>query len=296
MGSTTKFILLQASIVFNNQISIFDDKYEDTKEGRNAVFRDAIRRFAERKMIKINPRTSEYILLFRNMVTEDILYAQLAKKMEMRAYPLKGNDIQFQNIDSYPPLDVFINLKTQQFAVEQNSSILSVSAIETHIKNLINSLVKGYSIFVNSIQDKKEFWSVVTQEDDVQEISFDLIVPNLFEATEAAKELVDDSKKNLNADSVELSFKNKKGKLRLDASSIQSFVSYSSMTGSWRAKIRRKGEKRYKVFKSSDFSLKKDVDDAIIDAVRSMNSDYQIEMDVLDNLIIKLYELFNYEE
>jgi len=296
MGSTTKFILLQASIVFNNQRSMFDDKYQDTKEGRNEAFRDVINQFIENKMIKINPRMSEYILLYKNTITEDILYAQLAKKMEMQAYPLRGNNIQSQNIESYPPLDVFINLKTQQFAVQLNSSILSVSAIETNIKNLINSLVKGYSIFVNSVQDKKEFWSIINQDDEVQEISFDLIVPNLFEATEAAKDLVDDSKKNLNADSVALSFKNKNGKLLLNMPSINSFVSYSSSTGSWKVKIRRKGEKKYKVFKSADFSLKRDVDDAIIEAVRTMNSNYQIEMDVVDTLISKLYGLFSYEE
>lgn len=233
MSKTTKFILLQASIVFNNQRSIFDDQYQDTKEGRNAAFRDIINQFIEKKMIKINPRMSEYILLYKNTtVNDDILYAQLAKKMEMHAYPLKGNNIQSQNVESYPPLAVFINLKTQQFAVELNSSILSVPAVEANIRNLFNSLINGFSMFINAVQDKKEFWKVVNQ-DDIQEISFDLVVPNLFEATEAAKDLVDDSKTNLNADSVSLSFKNKNGKLRLNMQAIDSFVTYSSTTGSW---------------------------------------------------------------
>ncbi len=296
MSKTTKFILLQASIVFNNQRSVFDNQYQDTKEGRNAAFRDIINQFIEKKMIKINPRMSEYILLYKNTVTDDILYAQLAKKMEMHTYPLKGNNIQSQDIESYPPLDVFINLKTQQFAVELNSSVLSVPAVESNIRNLFNSLINGFSLFINAVQDKKEFWNVVNQDDDIQEISFDLIVPNLFEATEAAKELVDDSKQNLNADSVALSFKNKKGKLVVNMQAINSFVTYSSTTGSWKAKVRRKGEKSYKVFKSADFSLKRDIDDIVLEAVRSMNSNYQIEMDIMDTLISKLYGLFDYEE
>lgn len=296
MSKTTKFILLQASIVFNNQRGLFDNQHQDTKEGRNAAFRDIINQFIEKKMIKINPRVSEYILLYKNTVTDDILYAQLAKKMEMHTYPLKGNNIQSQNIESYPPLDVFINLKTQQFAVELNSSILSISAVETNIRNLFNSLINGFSMFVNAVQDKKEFWKVVNQDDDIQEISFDLVVPNLFEATEAAKDLVDDSKTNLNADSVALSFKNKNGKLRLNMQAIDSFVIYSSTTGSWKAKVKRKGDKRYKVIKSTDFSKKRDIDDAVLEAVKSMDSNYQIELDIADTLISKLYGLFDYEE
>ena len=66
MSKTTKFILLQASIVFNNQRSVFDNQSQDTKEGRNAAFRDIINQFIEKKMIKINPRMSEYILLYKN--------------------------------------------------------------------------------------------------------------------------------------------------------------------------------------------------------------------------------------
>lgn len=41
MSKETKFILLQASVVFNQQIGLFD-AYEDTKEGRNKAFRDIL--------------------------------------------------------------------------------------------------------------------------------------------------------------------------------------------------------------------------------------------------------------
>ena len=150
MNKTTKFILLQASVVFNNQLTVFNTQYEDTKECRNRVFREIIQQLIEREIIKINPRMAEYILLYRATVTEDIIYAQLAKRTELYTYPLKGKNIQPQNIESYPPLDVFINLKTQQFAVELNSSILSIPAVESNIRNLLNNLAKGFSIFINA--------------------------------------------------------------------------------------------------------------------------------------------------
>lgn len=234
MSKETKFIVLQSSVVFNNQLSFFGDEYEDTKEGRNKAFRDLIQKFKEKKVLKISPRITEYVLVYKITISEDILYCQLAKRTPMETYRLSGNDLKQEQIDNYPPLDVFVNIEKQQIAVQLNSSILSEKSIETTIKNLLNSLTKDFSLFVNTIQDKKEFWDLIEQEDEIQEISFDLIVPNFFNATGDANELVSSAKEKLNADSVGLSIKNKKGKLKAELSAIDSYVKYASLTGSWK--------------------------------------------------------------
>lgn len=93
---------------------------------------------------------------------------------------------------------------------------------------------------------------MVSEDDSVQEISFDLIVPNLFNATGAANDLVSDAKETLNADSVGISFKNKTGGLKATFESIDSFVKYSSATGSWKLKIKQAGQTKYKVIKSTN--------------------------------------------
>lgn len=296
MTKSVNFIVLQASVVFNQQLSLFAKEYPDTKDGRNDAFRSAIDKLKLKKAVRISPRITEYVLVYKANITNDILYCQLAKRTQMDTYKLTENTIKQETIDSYPPLDVFINLKQQQFAVELNTKILSASAIVTTVKNLINSLVKEYNIFFNTIESKKEFWDLISDKDSIQEISFDMVVPNFFGATGAANDLVTGAKSNLNADSVELSIKNKKGGLKASLDAIDSYVRYSSAAGSWKLKIKAEGELRYRTVSSTDCCMKKEIESDILDLVKKMDSDWHVDNDVYKGLVDKLNGLFEYEE
>jgi hypothetical protein len=296
MTKSVNFIVLQASVVFNQQLSLFAEEYPDTKDGRNDAFRSAIDKLKLKKTVRISPRITEYVLVYKANITNDILYCQLAKRTQMDTYKLTENTIKQESIDSYPPLDVFINLKQQQFAVELNTKILSASAIVTTVKNLMNSLVKEYNIFFNTIESKKEFWDLVSDKDSIQEISFDMVVPNFFGATGAANDLVTGAKSNLNADSVELSIKNKKGGLKASLDAIDSYVRYSSAAGSWKLKIKAEGESRYRTVSSTDCCMKKEIESDILDLVKKMDDNWHIENDVYNGLVEKLNGLFGYEE
>ena len=292
MQKNINFVLLQANVVFNQQLTLFGNEFDDTKEGRNLAFHSVVEKFIEKKTIKISPRITEYVLVYKAEITKDILYCQLAKRTQMDTYKLTENTITQESIDSYPPLDVFINLKQQQFAVELNTKILSASTIE----NLMNSLVKDFNIFFNTIESKKEFWELVSGKESIQEISFDMVVPNFFSATGAAKELVSGAKLSLNADSVELSIKNKKGGLKATLDAIDSYVKYSSASGSWKLKIKSDGEARYRTVSSTDCCLKKQIESDILDLVKKMDNNWQVDNAVYNGLLDKLNGLFDYEE
>ena len=296
MQKNVNFILLQANVVFNQQLTLFGEQYDDTKAGRNLAFRSAIEKFKEKKTIRISPRISEYVLVYKTNITADILYCQLAKRTQMDTYTLTENTIKQASIDSYPPLDVFINLKQQQFAVELNTKILAASTIVTIVKNLVSSLVRDYSIFFNTIENKKEFWELVSDTESIQEISFDMVVPNFFGATGAAKNLVSGAKSSLNADSVELSIKNKKGGLKASLEAIDSYVRYSSASGSWKLKIKAEGETRYRTISSTDFCMKKQIESEILDLLKKMDDNWRISNDIYSGLVDKLNGLFDYED
>lgn len=296
MSKNVNFILLQASVVFNQQLSLFPEDFSDTKEGRNAAFRNAIDKIKTKKTVKISPRITEYVLVFKAEITEDIIYCQLARKTIMDTYTLTDNTIKQESIDSYPPLDVFINLKKQQFAVELNAKILAAATIVTTVKNLINSLVKEYSIFFNTIENKKEFWELFSEKDSVKEISFDMVVPNFFGASGAARDLVEEAKNNMNADSVVLSIRNQKGGLKAAFEAIDSFVQYSSSAGSWKLKFKAEGESKYKTIYSTDFCVKKEIELNILEIVRKMEGNFNIPLEVYRGLIEKLNRLFENEE
>lgn len=87
MNKNVSFIVLQASVVFNQQLSMSSENYEDTKAGRNIAFRGTIEKLKEKKILKINPRITEYILVYKVNITEVILYCQLAKRTHMDTLP-----------------------------------------------------------------------------------------------------------------------------------------------------------------------------------------------------------------
>lgn len=282
------FILLQANVVFNQQCSIFD-KYKDTKEGRNDAFRDIIDIIKNKKVIKVNPRVTEYYFIYIKEIDKDIIYCQLAKKTQMERYVIEESGVKQGLIDNYPPIDVFVNLKSQQFAIEIKTGVLSNAATVSVITNLINSLIEDYNVFFNIIQDRKEFWDLVSNEESIQEITFNLVVPNFFGATEDAKLLVEGAKDEVNADRVELSFKNKKGKLKITLKSLDSYVRYASMSGDWKIKYKGYGEKKYKIVTSADCSLKKEIEEEIMNTIKE---GFNVNHEEYNILIEKIKGLF----
>lgn len=245
----------------------------------------------------MNPRTSEYVLLYKLTIHDNLIYCQLARKTQLDTYNLEDNDIKQGQIDNYPPLDIFIDLIKQQLAVEFNTTILAESAIESSIFKLFNSLTKNFNIFINAIKNTKEFWELIKDEGAIQEISFDLIAPNFFNATGAANELVSGAKDELNADSVVLSFKNKKGKLKAEIEAIDSFVKYSSKTSSWKLKIKQSGQTRYKTISSTDCCKKRYLDAEIVELFKKMDQTVNLEIGAYQALIERIEEgLFDNEE
>lgn len=76
---------------------------------------------------------------------------------------------------------------------------------------------------------------------------------------------------------------------------IDSFVKYSSSAGSWKLKIKRKGETRYKVYSSADFCVKTKIEEEILELLNSMESFGNVGNDKFEKFIDKIDGLFKYE-
>ena len=294
MSKETKFILLQGSVVFNRQIGLFD-VYEHTSEGRNKAFRKVIDALKEKGIVRISIKNVEYLLLYKLAINQDLIYGQLAKRTKVETYNLENNNIKQEQLDSYPPLDVFIDLTKQQFAVELNN-IISEEAIGNILFRLLKNFTKEFDVFVNAIQNTNEFWDLIQDDDEIKEITFDLIVPNLFNATGAADALVSEARDELNADNVQLSFINTRGKLKAKLETIDSYVRYSSATGAWKLKIKSNKETKYRIIKSTDCCLKKFIETGIIDLVKKMDSSGSVEARIYQALVARIEGLFDNEE
>ena len=294
----TNFVLIQGNVVFNQQMSLFDDIQEDTKEGRNKAFRQVFETIIEKRNIKYTAGNTEQILLFKCKLSANLLFLQLAKRKKLETYQLstEENDITQVSVENnYPPLNVFVDLRKQQIAVELKTNVLHVDAIITALTNIVKKIAKTCAIYFNTIDNISDFWSAVGSQDDIKEITFEMTVPNFYGASEDAKQLVDGAKNDLNAERVSLSFLNNKGKLKANINAIDSYVKYSSNAGSWKLKVKAPGESRYRQIKSSDYSIKKTIDASIIDLLKEMDNEGNIDKEYFSILLSIIEGLFENE-
>ena len=74
------FLITQVSLVANDQLTLFDNDYEDNQEGRNQLFRNVFFNIIENKKIVYKGRQLDNILLFSRKLTEETFYFKLAKQ------------------------------------------------------------------------------------------------------------------------------------------------------------------------------------------------------------------------
>lgn len=82
MQKNINFVLLQANVVFNQQLTLFGNEFDDTKEGRNLAFHSVVEKFIEKKTIKISPRITEYVLVYKAEITKDIFIVNWPKELK----------------------------------------------------------------------------------------------------------------------------------------------------------------------------------------------------------------------
>lgn len=258
------FNIFQVSVVFSNQQNFLDKTYNDDKEGRNAAFRDVINNVVESKKIKINPRNCEYSLLYVCYITKDLLCFQLAKKKDVKIYKETEDYIEKRTVDSYPFVYMFVNLETQKVFVQVKDSFMSENSMLSNIIKIFNHVLRNvnFSMYLTPIEDIKEFWAL-TNDSIIKDMEFELVAPNFFNAAGKAKELAEESKKQLNAETTTVKFQNKKGNLKATMSFLKDLVEYSSHAGYWSVVVEQDGKR--KRIKSHDVQMKQEIEEYILD-------------------------------
>ena len=269
MNKLIKFIILQGSIVLKPAQNFFDTlQPEDTPKSRNIIFRGLFDEIKDRKKLEVSQRISEYIIMFHQCLHDDLLHFQLAKKTEVEI--IKASEHQFDTIkeDSYPYINLFVNLTSQRLLLELNPNIIIEDSLLNTVQKLFSNILKykNYSLYFTIIDDVKEFWDI-TKDGNIKEIEFDLIAPNggFWGNNNQAKDFAKDTKDKLNADETKIVFKNKNGNMNVSMDFLDSLVTYSSKAGSWKLKIRKDGKQR--IIKSVDFSKKVEIESTILDAI-----------------------------
>ena len=245
MEKEKRYYAYRANIAFED-ITIFNYQEEDNKENRNKLFRGFFEQLKKDKL-KSDYARREYSLLH---VTDqdDIFVCHLARKRDVSLNKIEEYKIIKKTEDDYPYVKVFVDLKHQKILIECNTAIFSnyetcKKTIEHIIKHNIKD--KNATITLNPICKQNEFKEHISSAEYIYSIKFKLESPNFLDSKNAAKDFVGKFHEDNSSDSLELTIKNKSGKLNLDTVGIESFVEYAECgAGTWELKYKNKGSKQ----------------------------------------------------
>ena len=254
MELTRKYYAYRANLAFED-LTLFNYEIDDNKINRNRIFRNFFDRLEQDKL-KSSYATREYFLLYVDK-KQDIVYCKLARKKDVSLKKMENYKIIEKNEEEYPFVNVFVDLKTQKFLIESNTSVFTnyITAKKT-IENIIRNNIKEQNaiITLNPITKENEFKKYLIDADYIYYVKFKLNTPNFLDGRSTAEEWLSDIHEKTAGDEVELTIKNNSGKLNLKNTGISSFVRYAECgAGTWELKYKG-DEKRRTIIKSGDLA------------------------------------------
>lgn len=126
--------------------------------------------------------------------------------------------------------DIFVDLNSQKILVERDVNYDVFIAV---IKNIMNKFFKNYdaAININCITQENEFWKKVEEFNEIKSVKFDLTVPNLFAANNAAIDFLKSLSEEMGATNISINITNPEGNLNVDREKLKYLSEYSSAGG-----------------------------------------------------------------
>lgn len=234
--NTNVFYGFRGSIIFPQQPSLFNVNLENNSSTKNQLFRDSFNALEEQINLKSKYDNRIYYLILKNKY-DNILHCKLARRKTLQKRELTKNDIIETEIEDYPYVNIFIDLKGQKILVESNTQVFeNYDTCSKVIQNIINYNLKekGVSIKLNYITEEQEFWNYFKDNSKVYRIEFDLVAPNMFNSEDDATNIIKEAEKNVGANKLNITFKNEEGYLNPNKEGIESFIKYiANGGGNW---------------------------------------------------------------
>ena len=243
MEETIDFYGFRGNIIFPNQITLFSLGFENNSRDKNQVFRGFFEELKKNGRVDSKYQKRKYFLIFIKQYNT-IMHCQLARERIYDKYEMTKEKIAGTKDQDYPFINIFVDLKSQKFLIESKTTIFeNYNTCGDVIQNIMNKYLRNVdsTIDINPIIEEQEFWNYFNDDNEVKNLNFNLIVPNLFDASDDATNFLNDARDNVGASNVSLNFSNSDGKLKPNKKGIESFVKYTSAGGgTWHLKYKDK--------------------------------------------------------
>ena len=254
MEKAIKFLGLRGFVMTTNQLSLFN--YEiDTSEKKNIEFRRVFETLLQNKKIQIVYLNRPYYLYFVKKHNDDIVQCKLCRKVKLKKHDLGESDINEQDIDDYPYINIFVHMASQKFLVEINQSVFAdYFTPKIILEKVMNSVLKSSECFmdIKPIINDKSFWNYIENSSMIYEVEFSLNAPNLFDVNDDADSFVKAVEQTTNAKNVSVKLTNSEGQLDIKKENVDTYVKFANAGGGeWSIKRKSKDGTRATTIKSS---------------------------------------------
>lgn len=247
------------------QLSLLSDitSIEELKNRKNEFFNEAIK-----SMNKFEYTRSE---IAHKILFHDTKFTYL-KLGHQRLLNITDKSFQEESIEDWTPISIIINNdpSIQKILIEKNRKVFArTETVARLIEDNLITYLKRYNlgIYLEPIFSEEEFWQVVEKyPEQIAQVSFDLISPNLANISGALTFDLDSLHKDTNTKKTKLELNSdKESSLNIphDNEMINGLVKYSS-EGGGEISIRIKGMRRR--IKMSKSVTEIDIDEANISA------------------------------
>ncbi|AFV22498.1 hypothetical protein Mpsy_0287 [Methanolobus psychrophilus R15] len=159
--------------------------------------------------------------IIENSDDKDIFFATLGKYKEVKKDKYNENEKEhYREKETLSPWVAFLIDPTEQvFIIQKNTSAFpNYNSLFNSIEEHLNRLLYDYelSVSIAPISLPNDFWVQVSEYNRIYVAKFELFMPNHFGHTnESVKDMLLDTKEEVNADEVVEQVSNKEGKLKL---------------------------------------------------------------------------------
>jgi hypothetical protein len=177
--------------------------------------------------------------------SNDLYIIKFAREKIENIYIEKEEDIEIENIKEVKFVYLFVDTTNQIILIEQNKRIFgnisnAIEVIEDFLRTIM--MKNHYSVNIYPLVSTKKFWNYVNTADEIFELSLLLNAPNMNHGGEDTRSVLQKVKDLTNNETLNLSIKNKDGKLKLIRETIGDWIDYvREVGGKYSLKFKKDG-------------------------------------------------------
>lgn len=227
---------------------------QELNESKEALMKGVIKNLAgnvKSEWIKGNKR----FLFYSFQDKDDIFIIKFARESNENIYVEGDNDIEIKGIKEAKYVYLIIDTTNQIILVERNVSVFQqiVSSVNFLADFFRSQMIKyDYVVNIYPLVSSKKFWNYVETAEEIYELSLVMNAPNMaLFGNSDTRDVLQQIKEATNNEILDISFKNKEGRLKIMKETLGDYIDYvREVGGKYLLKFKRNGIRETKTSES----------------------------------------------